>query len=80
MNRLIQIILKRKATVWIAMAFLLTGCPLTVNLNVATEKPIALNLTVDKPINVVVEKPLDVKLDAGVAITKLPPVRVEAGD
>lgn len=62
------------------MAFILTGCPLTVNLNVATEKPIALNLTVDKPINVVVEKPLDVKLDAGVAITKLPPVRVEAGD
>lgn len=80
MSKNFQIFLKWKFIVWAAFASTLSGCPLTVNLNLATEKPIALNLTVDKPINVIIDKPLDVKLDAGVAITKLPPVRIEAGD
>jgi hypothetical protein len=54
----------------VSMAFSLTGCPLTVNLNVATDKPISVYLVVDKPI--------EVKLDAGIAVTKLPQIKVDA--
>jgi hypothetical protein len=71
MNRISPSGLPGKLIMAASIASSLSGCPLTVNLNVATDKPIALNMTVDKPI--------DVKLDAGVAVTKLPPVRVTMG-
>jgi hypothetical protein len=58
-----------KALIWAAMAFTSTACTFNVNLNIATDKPIALN--------VAIEKPIAVKLGAEVAITKLPPVKVE---
>jgi hypothetical protein len=48
----------------------LVACyPLTVNLNVATDKPISLYMVVDKPI--------EVKLDTQVAITKLPAIKAD---
>ncbi len=48
----------------------LAGCyPLTVNLHVATDKPILLYMVVDKPI--------EVKLDTQVAITKLPAIKAD---
>lgn len=53
----------------VLLIFLLSSCTLNVNLNVATEKPIALNVAVDKPI--------EVKLGADVAVTKLPPVQAD---
>jgi hypothetical protein len=71
MNRTSPSGLPGKLIMTASLALSLSGCPLTVNLNVATDKPIALNMTVDRPI--------DVKLDAGVAVTKLPPVRVTMG-
>lgn len=52
------------------LAFCLSSCTLNVNLNVATEKPIALNVAIDKPI--------ELKLGADVAITKLPPIQAQA--
>ena len=52
------------------LVLLLTACyPLTVNLNVATDKPISLYM--------VVEKPIEVKLDTQVAITKLPAIKAD---
>jgi hypothetical protein len=66
MNKIAQILFKDKVMILASMAFALSGCPLNVNLNVATDKPIAL----------VIDKPLDVKLDAGVAIKELAPIKV----
>jgi hypothetical protein len=66
-----EVLIKGKFIPFIAMAFTLSGCPLTVNLNIATDKPISLNLAVDKPI--------DVKVDAGVAVTKLPSIKIAPG-
>ncbi|MGZ5050199.1 MAG: hypothetical protein ACXWF8_03130 [Methylobacter sp.] len=64
MNKLIQVFMKG---VFIAVAAVsVTGCPMTVNLNVATDKPIAL----------AVDKPVELKLSAGIAITELPPIKV----
>jgi hypothetical protein len=80
MNNVFPALLKWKFAILTSAAFTLSGCPITVNLHVTTDKPIAVNLAVDKPINLVVEKPIDLKLDAGVAVTKLPPIRVTAGD
>jgi hypothetical protein len=80
MNKVFPALLKWKFIILTSAAFTLSGCPITVNLHVSTDKPIAVNLAVDKPINLVVEKPIDLKLDAGVAVTKLPPIRVTAGD
>ncbi|MBL1265733.1 hypothetical protein [Candidatus Methylomicrobium oryzae] len=71
MNRISSSLLPGKLILAASSTLVLSGCPLTVNLNVATDKPLALNMIVDKPINV--------KLDAGVAVTKLPPVRVTMG-
>jgi hypothetical protein len=50
-------------------ALSLSGCPLVVNWDQAANKPIALN-------NMTVGKPIDVRLDAGIAVIQLPPVRV----
>jgi hypothetical protein len=60
----------RRLAILASIAFLVSGCTLNVNLNVSTDKPIAVNLVVDKPIAV--------KLDAGVAVTKLPPIQANA--
>jgi hypothetical protein len=70
MSQVQRLFLKWKRIVLIPMAFVLSACPLTVNLNVATDKPIALYLVIDKPI--------EVKLGADVAITKLPPIQTDA--
>jgi hypothetical protein len=71
MNRISQLLLLGKLIMTVSIALFISGCPLTVNLNVVTDKPIALNMAV--------EKPIDVKLDAGIAVTKLPPVKVTLG-
>jgi len=64
MNKVLQVFFKRKFIILASIA--LSGCPLTVNLNVAT----------DKPISLAVDKPVELKLDAGIAITELPPIKV----
>lgn len=64
MNKLAQVFAKWPFVALVAV--LLSGCPLTVNLNVATDKPIAL----------AVDKPVELKLNAGIGITELPPIRV----
>jgi hypothetical protein len=64
MNRVQHLFLKRKLIILASAA--LSGCPLTVNLNIAT----------DKPISLAVEKPIEVKVGADVAITELPPIKV----
>lgn len=66
MNKILQIFYKWKVITLASMAFILSGCPLNVNLNIATDKPIAL----------VVDKPLEVKLDADIAVTKLSPIKI----
>ena len=59
-----------KGLLLVAVMASLAGCyPLTVNLNVATDKPILLYMVVDKPI--------EVKLDTQVAITKLPAIKAD---
>ena len=65
MNKVFQIFLW-KFIIFVSIAFTLSGCPLTVNLNVST----------DKPISLVIDKPIEVKLGADVAVTKLPPIKV----
>ncbi len=65
MKKIVQIFFKRKIMI-LTSAAVLSGCPLTVNLNIAT----------DKPISLVVDKPVEVKLDADIAVTQLPPVKV----
>jgi len=64
MNKILYLFFKRKLIILASVA--LSGCPLTVNLNVAT----------DKPISLAVEKPIEVKVGADVAITELPPIKV----
>lgn len=64
MNKPIQVFGKRLVIAFAALS--LSGCPLTVNLNVATDKPIA----------VAVDKPVELKLNAGIGITELPPIKI----
>jgi hypothetical protein len=66
MNKVFQIFFKWKFIIFVSIAFTLSGCPLTVNLNVST----------DKPISLVIDKPIEVKLGADVAVTKLPTIKV----
>ena len=66
MNKVFQIFFKWKFIIFVSIAFTLSGCTLTVNLNVST----------DKPISLVIDKPIEVKLGADVAVTKLPPIKV----
>ncbi|MGZ8239503.1 MAG: hypothetical protein ACXWTY_16715 [Methylobacter sp.] len=66
MNKVFQLFFKGKFIIFVSSAFTLSGCPLTVNLNVST----------DKPISLVIDKPIEVKLGADVAVTQLPPVKV----
>ena len=47
MNKALQIFLKCKLTTLVSVAWSLSGCTLTVNLNVSTDKPIALSVAVD---------------------------------
>jgi type IV secretory pathway protease TraF len=54
----------------VAIASALSGCPLTVNVNVSTDKPI--------PVYLIVDKPVPVKLDGDLAITKVPPLHADA--
>jgi len=59
-----------KGMVLLVLASTLAACyPLTVNLNVATDKPISLYM--------VVEKPIEVKLDTQLAITKLRAIKAD---
>ncbi|MBT9096500.1 hypothetical protein [Methylovulum psychrotolerans] len=68
MNKTLRLFFKGQLA--LCGACLLSACyPLTVNLNVATDKPIALYWIVDKPIAV--------KLDADVAVTKLPAIQAD---
>jgi hypothetical protein len=67
MNMLLR---KWKLIIFTALSCALSACPLNVNLNVATDKPISLYVVVDKPI--------EVKLSADVAVTKLPPIQAKA--
>lgn len=64
MNKVLYLFFKRKLIILASVA--LSGCPLTVNLNVAT----------DKPISLAIDKPIEVKVGADVAITELPPIKV----
>lgn len=66
MNKILQIFYKWKVTTLTLTALTLSGCPLNVNLNITTDKPIAL----------VVDKPLEVKLDADIAVNELAPIKV----
>ncbi len=66
MSMAIQPLVKWKVVIVGLFATNLSGCPLTVNLNVSADKPI--------PIALMVEKPIAVTLDADVAVTKLPPI------
>ena len=54
----------------VAIIIALPGCPLTVNLNLSTDKPI--------PVYLIIDKPVEVKLDADVAVTKVPPIHADA--
>jgi hypothetical protein len=70
MNKVFRPLLDWKLILLVAIPVALPACyPLTVNLNVATDKPISLYLVVDKPI--------EVKLDAKAAVAKLPPIQVQ---
>ncbi|MCD2451166.1 hypothetical protein GO003_012265 [Methylicorpusculum oleiharenae] len=66
MNKIFQTMFKWKFSIFVLIAFTLSGCPLTVNLNVST----------DKPISLVIDKPIEVKLGADVALTQMPPVKL----
>jgi len=66
MNKGFQIFLMWKYIIFVSIAFTLSGCPLTVNLNIST----------DKPISLVIDKPIEMKLGADVAVTKVPPIKV----
>jgi hypothetical protein len=60
----------RASLLLVAIASALSGCSLTVNLNVSTDKPI--------PVYLIVDKPVEVKLDADLAVTELPPIHADA--
>ena len=70
MNKVLQLCFKGKLAILVSIAFTLSGCPLNVNLNLSTDKPISLYVVVDKPIKV--------KLAADIAVTKLPPIKADA--
>lgn len=54
----------------VVIAVSLSGCPITVNLNVTADKPI--------PVYLIVEEPVEVNLDADLAVTKVAPIDVDA--
>ena len=58
------------ASFLIAVVIALPGCPLTVNVNLSTDKPI--------PVYLIVDKPIKVKMDGDIAITKVPPLHADA--
>jgi hypothetical protein len=66
MNKGFQMVLIWKYIIFVSIAFTLSGCPLTVNLNIST----------DKPISLVIDKPIELKLGADVAVTKVPQIKV----
>lgn len=70
MNKLIQKRFAWNVIVHVTMGFAVSACTINVNLAVSTDKPIAVNLRVDKPV--------EVKLGADVAVTKLPPIQADA--
>ena len=70
MKKVLRIVFKWNFIILVSIAFALSACTINVNLHVSTDKPIALNVVVDKPI--------EVKLGADVAVTKLPPIQAEA--
>ncbi|WP_340124155.1 hypothetical protein [Methylobacter svalbardensis] len=59
MNTFLQLSFTAKSTLAL-LALTLTGCPLNVN------------LITDKPITLVIDKPI--KVDGNIAVTKLPPI------
>lgn len=85
MYKVLHRLLDWKGIIFVAVFFTLSACyPLTVNLNVATDKPISLYLVVDKPIEVKLDAkaavaklpPLEVQIDGKIGITKMPPLKV----
>jgi hypothetical protein len=70
MNKLIQKPFAWHLIIPVLMGFAVSACTINVNLAVSTDKPIAVNLRVDKPI--------ELKLGADVAVTKLPPIEADA--
>ncbi len=81
MNMAIQPSDKWKVVIVVLFATDLSGCPLTVNLNVSTDKPIPIDLIVDKPIEVKLDAPVSVAVTTlppitNVAVTKIPPVKL----
>ncbi|MDO9270877.1 MAG: hypothetical protein Q7T96_17375 [Methylobacter sp.] len=64
MNNILQVFFKSKFIILASIT--LSGCPLTVNLNVST----------DKPISIALDKPVEVKLGADIAVTELPPIKI----
>jgi hypothetical protein len=83
MNTLYRLCFIGKWLIIVGLASVLSACPLNVNLNVTTDKPIALYLMIDKPIAVKLDADLAVsKLPAlqakgNIAITKLPPLEIK---
>ena len=47
MNKGFQIFLIWKYIIFVSIAFTLSGCPLTVNLNISTDKPFEMKLGAD---------------------------------
>lgn len=70
MNKLIQKIFALPLIIHGVIGFAVSACTINMNLAVSTDKPIAVNLSVAKPI--------EVKLGADVAVTKLPPIEADA--
>ena len=83
-NKVLQLCFKEKFVIFVSLTFTLSGCPLNVNLNLSTDKPISLYVVVDKPIEVklaadiAVTKLPPIKADANIAVTKLPPIQADA--
>jgi hypothetical protein len=53
----------------------LSGCPLTVNLNLTTEKPLIVKVIMDKPVEVKLD---EINANANIGLNKLPPIQVKA--
>lgn len=70
MNKLIQKTFAWNVIVHVSIGFAVSACTINVNLAVSTDKPIAVNLKV--------EKPIEVKVGADIAVTKLPPIQADA--
>ncbi len=61
----------------------LSGCPMTVNLNLVTDKPVVVKVIMDKPVEVklgeiAVTKLPEINANANIGLTKLPPINVRA--